>query len=319
MSLLELDGVEMRFAGGPKRPELRAVDGVDLVVGARETVGLVGESGCGKSTLARCIVGLHAPTGGAIRFDGRDLAALRRRELRDVRRDVTMVFQDPFASLNPRRRVGQIVAEPLDVHRLASGADRRRQVGEMLERVGLSAAHADRYPHEFSGGQRQRIGMARALITRPRLVVCDEPVSGLDVSVQAQILNLLSDLQRDLDLTLLFIAHDLGVVRHVSHRIAVMYLGRVVELATADELFAHPRHPYTRALVDAVPAPDPSRRISDAAVLAGDVPSGSRGLSGCRFHNRCPLADERCRGEEPTLAPQGEGAPPHLAACHHPL
>jgi oligopeptide transport system ATP-binding protein len=318
MSLLELHDLQMAFPiGGRGGRERRAVDGVSLAIEEHETLGLVGESGCGKSTLARCIVGLNKPTGGQISFDGRDLASLSRRELHDVRREVTMVFQDPFASLNPRRRVRDIVAAPLDVHGMAKGAERSRRVDEMLERVGLEPAHASRFPHEFSGGQRQRIGLARALITQPRLLICDEPVSGLDVSVQAQILNLLTRLQDELDLTLLFIAHDLGVVRHVSQRIAVMYLGRVVEGAEADELFAHPRHPYTEALVAAVPVPDPRARPTDEDIIAGDVPGGILAPGGCRFHPRCPRADAVCHRDDPRLEPLGPED--HVAACHHPL
>jgi oligopeptide/dipeptide ABC transporter ATP-binding protein len=299
-----------------RRRELRAVDGVSFEVAAGSTLGLVGESGCGKSTLARCIVGLHPVSGGTITFDGRSLTSLRRGELREVRRDLVMIFQDPFASLNPRRRVRDIIAAPLDIHGLARGAERRRLVAEMLERVGLEPAHAMRYPHEFSGGQRQRIGLARALITRPKLVICDEPVSALDVSVQAQILNLLSDLQADLDLTLLFIAHDLGVVRHISQRIAVMYLGRVVEQAATEDLFAAPRHPYTVGLLAAVPVPDPTARLDDAAVIGGDVPSPVAAPAGCGFHPRCPRADELCRVDDPVLR---ELDPGRLAACHHPV
>jgi len=316
MSLLELHDLEMAFPLGRGRAR-RAVDGVSLTVDEHQTLGLVGESGCGKSTLARCIVGLNKPTGGQILFDGRDLASLSRKELHDVRRDVTMVFQDPFASLNPRRRIRDIVAAPLDVHGIAKGAERERLVNEMLERVGLEARYATRFLHEFSGGQRQRIGLARALITQPRLLICDEPVSGLDVSVQAQILNLLTRLQDELDLTLLFIAHDLGVVRHVSQRIAVMYLGRVVEGADADELFAHPRHPYTEALVAAVPVPDPRARPTDEEIIAGDVPGGVLAPGGCRFHPRCPRADDLCRRDDPALRELGAGG--HRAACHHPL
>jgi oligopeptide/dipeptide ABC transporter ATP-binding protein len=316
MALLELRDVQksFRLRGGRK---LRAVDGVTLDVEARTTVGLVGESGCGKSTLARCILGLAQVSGGTIAFDGRELTRLRRRALREVRRDLVMVFQDPFASLNPRRRVRDIVAAPLDIHGLAHGAERRRRVAEMLERVGLEPAHAGRYPHEFSGGQRQRIGLARALITRPKLVVCDEPVSALDVSIQAQILNLLTGLQDELDLTLVFIAHDLGVVRHISQRIVVMYLGRIVEVAEADELFARPRHPYTEALLAAVPVPDPAARRDDAEVIAGDVPSALSAPAGCPFHPRCRYASERCRAQEPALAPRDSAT--SSVACHYPL
>jgi oligopeptide transport system ATP-binding protein len=314
-ALLELRGVHksFRLRGGRSVP---AVSDVSLTVIAGSTLGLVGESGCGKSTLARCIVGLHQVDAGSIRFDGRELAGLRRRDLYSVRRDLVMVFQDPFASLNPRHRVQDIVAAPLDIHRICSGQERSRRVAEMLERVGLSADHGRRYPHEFSGGQRQRIGLARALITEPKLVVCDEPVSALDVSVQAQILNLLVDLQQELALTLLFIAHDLGVVRHIAREVAVMYLGRVVEQAPADELFAAPLHHYTAGLLAAVPVPDPRARVDDAALLAGDVPSIDVAVAGCDFHPRCPGADELCRTTPPALRELAAG---RCAACHHPL
>jgi peptide/nickel transport system ATP-binding protein len=267
------------------------------VVEPGATLGLVGESGCGKSTLARCIVGLHPVDAGTITFDGRALTSLRRRDLQQVRRELVMVFQDPFASLNPRRRVGDIVAAPLDIHGICRGAERTRRVGEMLERVGLEPSHAGRYPHEFSGGQRQRIGLARALVTGPKLVVCDEPVSALDVSVQAQILNLLGDLQAELDLTLVFIAHDLGVVRHIAGEVAVMYLGRIVEHGPADELFSAPLHHYSAGLLAA-------------------VPSATRAPSGCSFHPRCPRADARCREVDPALSELASG---RRAACHHPL
>jgi oligopeptide/dipeptide ABC transporter ATP-binding protein len=295
---------------------LQAVDGVSLSVQEGETLGLVGESGCGKSTLARCIVRLHEPTAGTIRFDGQDITRLSARRLRALRRDLVMVFQDPQASLNPRKRVDEIVGMPLRIHGMASGAALRTRVGELLELVGLSPSHAQRYPHEFSGGQRQRIGLARALATNPRLVVCDEPVSALDVSIQAQILNLLRDLQRELRLTLVFIAHDLGVVRHVSDRVAVMYLGRIVEIAPVDELYAHPVHPYSEALLSAVPVPDPDV-LDSGIVLEGDVPSPIDPPAGCRFHPRCRYATDVCRVEDPPLT--AEDGKPHPAACHHPL
>jgi oligopeptide transport system ATP-binding protein len=318
--LLELTDVRKHFAVGGgiagRGPALQAVDGVSLTVEEGETLGLVGESGCGKSTLARCIVRLHEPTSGSIVFEGRDITTLSARRLRPLRRDLVMVFQDPQASLNPRKRVDEIVGMPLRIHGLASGAALRLRVGELLELVGLAPSHAQRYPHEFSGGQRQRIGLARALATNPRLVVCDEPVSALDVSIQAQILNLLRDLQRDLGLTLVFIAHDLGVVRHVSDRVAVMYLGRIVEIAPVDELYAHPVHPYSEALLSAVPVPDPD--IPDSGIiLEGDVPSPIAPPSGCRFHPRCRYATDICRVEDPQLTT--EGGKPHPVACHHPL
>jgi oligopeptide transport system ATP-binding protein len=295
---------------------LQAVDGVSLSVQEGETLGLVGESGCGKSTLARCIVRLHEPTAGTIRFDGQDITRLSARRLRALRRDLVMVFQDPQASLNPRKRVDEIVGMPLRIHGMASGAALRTRVGELLELVGLSPSHAQRYPHEFSGGQRQRIGLARALATNPRLVVCDEPVSALDVSIQAQILNLLRDLQRELRLTLVFIAHDLGVVRHVSDRVAVMYLGRIVEIAPVDELYAHPVHPYSEALLSAVPVPDPDV-LDSGIVLEGDVPSPIDPPAGCRFHPRCRYATDICRVDDPPLT--ADDGKPHPAACHHPL
>ena len=300
--LLELTDVRKHFPVGGgiagRGQQLQAVDGVSLTVEEGETLGLVGESGCGKSTLARCIVRLHEPTSGTIRFDGQDITRLSARQLRPLRRDLVMVFQDPQASLNPRKRVDEIVGMPLRIHGIASGAALRTRVGELLELVGLSPSHAQRYPHEFSGGQRQRIGLARALATNPRLVVCDEPVSALDVSIQAQILNLLRDLQRELRLTLVFIAHDLGVVRHVSDRVAVMYLGRIVELAPVDELYARPVHPYSEALLSAVPVPDPD--VADSGiVLEGDVPSPIDPPPGCRFHPRCRYATEQCRVDDP--------------------
>jgi oligopeptide/dipeptide ABC transporter ATP-binding protein len=295
---------------------LQAVDGVSLSVQEGETLGLVGESGCGKSTLARCIVRLHEPTAGTIRFDGQDITRLSARRLRSLRRDLVMVFQDPQASLNPRKRVDEIVGMPLRIHGMASAAALRTRVGELLELVGLSPSHAQRYPHEFSGGQRQRIGLARALATNPRLVVCDEPVSALDVSIQAQILNLLRDLQRELRLTLVFIAHDLGVVRHVSDRVAVMYLGRIVEIAPVDELYTHPVHPYSEALLSAVPVPDPDV-LDSGIVLEGDVPSPIDPPAGCRFHPRCRYATDVCRVEDPPLT--ADDGKPHPAACHHPL
>jgi oligopeptide transport system ATP-binding protein len=297
---------------------VHAVDDVSLDLRAGETLGLVGESGCGKSTLARCIARLYDITSGSVVFEGADISRYSRRQLRPVRRDLQMIFQDPYASLNPRKRVGAIIADPLRIHRVGNRDQIRRRVQELLEVVGLSAEHINRYPHEFSGGQRQRIGVARALALRPKLVIADEPVSALDVSIRAQVINLLDDLQEELDLTYIFIAHDLGVVRHVSNRIAVMYLGKIVEISPAEELYKRPAHPYTEALLSAVPVPDPDISASrQRIVLEGDVPSPISPPSGCRFHPRCRYATSICTTDEPPLTQHGSLG--HLAACHHPL
>jgi oligopeptide/dipeptide ABC transporter ATP-binding protein len=296
---------------------VHAVDNITIDVYEGETLGLVGESGCGKSTLGRCLMRLLEPTSGEITFDGQRIERLGRSALRPLRRDMQMVFQNPYASLNPRKRVGDIIAEPLRIHRVGTAVERRRRVEELLATVGLSPEHARRYPHEFSGGQRQRIGIARALALRPRLVIADEPVSALDVSIQAQILNLFSDLQDELALTYVIVSHDLGVIRHISDRVAVMYLGKIVEHAPATRLFAQPIHPYTEALLAAAPIPDPGiAERRSRVVLQGDVPSAIYPPSGCRFHTRCPYATDRCRIEEPPLQNHGQG---HEAACHYPL
>ena len=297
---------------------VHAVDDVSIDLRAGETLGLVGESGCGKSTLARCIARLFPLTGGSVIFEGQDISRLSRRKLRPVRRELQLVFQDPYASLNPRKRVGEILSDPLRIHKSGSRGEIKRRVRELLELVGLSPEHINRYPHEFSGGQRQRIGVARALALHPKLIIADEPVSALDVSIRAQVINLLDDLQDELHLTYIFIAHDLGVVRHVSDRIAVMYLGKIVEVSPAEELYQQPVHPYTEALLSAVPIPDPDlsdRRVQ--IVLEGDVPSPVAPPPGCRFAPRCRYATDVCRAEEPPLVQHGGTA--HLAACHHPL
>jgi oligopeptide/dipeptide ABC transporter ATP-binding protein len=296
---------------------VQAVDGVSFDVMRGETLGLVGESGCGKSTTARLLLRLMAPTAGSINFDGREIAHIKGAELKALRRDMQMIFQDPYSSLNPRKTVGTIISEPFVIHKIRPEGGRKRAVQELMDTVGLNPEHYNRYPHEFSGGQRQRIGVARALALKPKVIVADEPVSALDVSIQAQVLNLLRDLQRDLGLTLIFIAHDLSVVRHMCDRVAVMYLGRIYELATSDELYAHPRMPYTGALMSAVPVADP--RLAAAKkrqILTGDVPSPANPPPGCRFHTRCWKAQEICRLEDPVLETKEGG---NLAACHFPL
>ena len=290
---------------------VHAVDGVSFTLGVGETLGLVGESGCGKSTVARSVLRLVEPTSGTIRVDGRDITRLSKTELRPIRRSMQIVFQDPFASLNPRMTAGDIVGEPLSVHGLASGGERQARVARLFEQVGLRPDQTQNYPHQFSGGQRQRICIARALALGPRLIVCDEPVSALDVSIQAQVINLLTDLQREHGLSYLFIAHDLAVVAHISHRVAVMYLGRIVEIADKSELFGNPRHPYTQALLASVPAADPrSKRLKP--LVDGDVPSPVNPPTGCAFHTRCRHAIDRCKMERPLLRDVSEG---HLVAC----
>ena len=291
---------------------VKAVDQVSFSIKQGETFGLVGESGCGKSTTGRTILRLLEPTGGQVLFEGRDIAQLSRRAMRKVRRDLQMVFQDPFASLNPTMTAGELIEEPLRVHGLYTKAERREKVREMMETVGLDSAYLQRYPHEFSGGQRQRIGIARALSLRPKLIIADEPVAALDVSIQSQILNLMEDLQEQFGLTYIFIAHDLSVVKHISDRVGVMYLGRMVEVAPKKELYGHPAHPYTEALLSAVPVPNP-RHKRERIVLSGNVPSPANPPAGCAFHPRCPKAFDRCRQERPELIHLGRE---HYVACH---
>jgi oligopeptide/dipeptide ABC transporter ATP-binding protein len=296
---------------------VHAVDGVDLEVFPGETLGVVGETGCGKSTLARLISRLLPVTEGRIEFDGQDVTTLKGNGLRALRREIQMIFQDPYSSLNPRKRVGAIIGDPFQIHGLADGKELKKRVQELMEVVGLNPEHYNRFPAEFSGGQRQRIGVARALALRPKLIICDEPVSALDVSIQAQVVNLLRDLQDEFNLTYVFIAHDLSIVRHVSDRVAVMYLGKVVELADARRLYAEPKHPYSGALLSAVPVPDPDRvQERRRVILLGDVPSPIDPPSGCRFHPRCPKAQQRCVDELPPLELKASG---DLAACHFPL
>ena len=300
--------------------QVQAVDGVSLTISRGQTLGLVGETGCGKSTLARCIAGLIPVTSGTVTFEGHNITNLSRRAMQPYRREIQMIFQDPYGSLNPRRRVGSIIGEPFAVHNMLSGAARKKKVQELMERVGLNPEHFNRFPAEFSGGQRQRIGVARALALQPKLIICDEPVSALDVSIQAQVLNLLADLQDDFGLSYLFIAHDLEVVRHVSHAVTVMYLGRIAESGPKDTVYDVPRHPYTNALLSAVPSADPEAAAArQRIILTGDVPSPINPPSGCRFHPRCPKAQDLCSQQEPQLEVKAGDPPGHQTACHFPV
>ncbi len=320
--LLQVENLKMYFPirGGILRRkvgQVHAVDDVSMHVDAGETLGLVGESGCGKTTVGRSIIRLYKPSAGRVLFNGSDVLGMGRNELRHARRNLQMMFQDPYESLNARHTVGEILEEPFVIHHVGSGSHRREEVLKLLNRVGLPADAIHRFPHEFSGGQRQRIGIARAIALRPQLIICDEPVSALDVSIQSQILNLLLDLQKALSLSYLFIAHDLAVVKHISDRIAVMYLGKIVERATADDLYAKPLHPYTQALISAIPIPDPNRR-KEMKPLHGDVPSPIHPPPGCRFHTRCPYVMPLCKIEEPELESKSmvSNHQDHLVACH---
>lgn len=305
--------VERSLLGKPLAV-VRAVEDVSFTVNRGETLGLVGETGCGKSTVGRTLAGLYHPTAGEVLYDGRDVhAGLAGADGPELRRKIQMIFQDPYASLNPRMTVGDIVGEPLDVHRLATGRERQDRIYALLEKVGLSAEHASRFPHEFSGGQRQRVGIARALAAGPEFIICDEPISALDVSIQAQVVNLLQELQQQYGLTYLFVAHDLSMIKHISRRVAVMYLGSLVEIAPADELYANPQHPYTQALLSSIPIPDPEvEKCRRRIILGGELPSPLSPPAGCRFHGRCRHAFDRCRTEGPALVAQGG----HYAACH---
>ncbi|GAC43456.1 ABC transporter ATP-binding protein [Paenibacillus popilliae] len=316
--LLDVRGLKKYFYTskglfGKNKQTLKAVDDVSFQIRRGETFGLVGESGCGKSTTGRSIVRLYDVTAGEIRFDGTDLAHLSERELKPFRKRMQTIFQDPYSSLNPGMNVTQLISEPMEIHGFGTKAERRETVGELLNKVGLKPEHAKRYPHEFSGGQRQRISIARALSVKPEFILCDEPISALDVSVQAQVVNMLEDLQAEFGLTYLFIAHDLSMVRHISDRIGVMYLGKLVELARSDELYNHPAHPYTQALLAAIPVPDPNAASNATVILEDDRPSPLAGVAGCRFASRCPFATDRCRQQEPKWK---EISPGHFVACY---
>ncbi|MEG0875620.1 MAG: ATP-binding cassette domain-containing protein [Oscillospiraceae bacterium] len=319
--LLEVNQLKTYFNNGhglgKNKKALKAVDGISFKLKHGETLGIVGESGCGKSTAGNTIIRLLEPTEGEIIFEGRDIAKLSDKELRPLRKDIQMIFQDPVSSLNPRMRVKNIIAEPLVTHKICKKAELEEEVFRLMDVVGLPREYADRYPHEFSGGQRQRIGIARALALKPKLIICDEPVSALDVSIQAQILNLLAKLQKDFGLAYIFIAHGLPTVKHISNRVAVMYLGKIVEMATKEQIFSSPMHPYSVGLMSAVPIPDPIyRNDDDKALLEGDMPSPTNLPEGCRFHPRCKFCRELCKSEAPELRDMGEG---HMVACHFPL
>jgi oligopeptide transport system ATP-binding protein len=317
--LVKVDNLRMYFpirAGVLQRKvgDVRAVDGVSFDIHPGETLGMVGESGCGKTTVARTLLRIYSPTGGEIYFDGLPLSNMKNSQLRPLRRRMQMVFQDPYASLNPRLTAGEIVGEPLEIHTLARGAAKQKRVAELFDLVGLSREFATRYPHEFSGGQRQRIGLARALALTPELLVCDEPIAALDVSIQAQIVNLMQELQQELNLTYLFIAHDLSMVRHISNRVLVMYVGKVMELTDRETLYSAPLHPYTKALLSAVPIPDPIAETKrKRIILSGDLPSPAHPPTGCRFHTRCQFTEQKCTVDEPSLR---EAQPGHWVACH---
>lgn len=309
--LLEVNDLVKHFPIENSDDVVRAVDGVSFNIFHGETLGLVGESGCGKSTVGRCLLRLHEPTSGEVKFEGRNIVGLNNRDMQGLRREMQIIFQDPYASLNPRLSILSIVSEPLKIHGVSSKQERVDRVADLLSKVGLDPKYMHRYPHEFSGGQRQRIGIARALALNPKLIICDEPVSALDVSVQAQVVNLLQELQAELGLTYLFISHGLAVVEHISNRVAVMYLGKIVEIADSVELYENPLHPYTQALLSAIPIPDPKKK-RDRIVLKGDVPTPINPPSGCRFRTRCPIAIEECASIEPELV---EHRPGHFAAC----
>ena len=310
-TLLSVKGLVKHFPVENSDDVVRAVDGVSFDILSGETLGLVGESGCGKSTVGRCLLRLHEPTAGEVLFEGQNIIGLPHREMQALRREMQIIFQDPYASLNPRLSIRSIISEPLTIHGIGNKAEQRERVADLLSKVGLDPKYMDRYAHEFSGGQRQRIGIARALASNPKLIICDEPVSALDVSVQAQVVNLLQDLQQEFGLTYLFISHGLAVVEHISNRVAVMYLGRIVEIAEAKELYENPLHPYTKALLSAIPIPDPKEK-RERIILTGDVPTPINPPSGCRFRTRCPIAIPECASVEPPLEEHESG---HLAAC----